>query len=396
MPTFIGVGFSKERDPFTASRDATLLAKLQLKQEKIDLILVFTSIRYADDEIIRGIIQVVEDSSIIGCSSAGLILSEGVEKEGVLILALKSTEIRFGLGLCEDIISGQERLCGNEVARTAIKNFASYKRHLFMLISDGLIKNSSELIMGVQEILGKSFPLIGGASSDNLSFSKTYQYFQNRVLTNSAAGILWGGDMSFGLGIKHGWRPLGKPRIATDTEGNIIKKIDHHPAIRIYEEYFGKDTQDLHSNKLASMAILYPLGIYIAGEKEYLLRNALGVTPEGGLICQGEVPIDSEIRLMIGNKESCLKAAKEAAIEAKETIHNKETLLVMVFDSISRRKLLGRDAAKEIDVIKEVFGETVPIVGFYTFGEEAPLKALDYRGQTYFHNETIAILAIAK
>lgn len=396
MPTFIGIGFSKDSNPFTASREAALRAKQQTRQENVNLFLVFTSIRYSNEEIIRGIVRVGGDTPIFGSSSAGIILPEGVEKEGVMVLALSSDEIKLGLGLCEDIIPKQERLCGNEVARNAIKALGNSKRHLFMMISDGLIKNSSELVRGVQEILGKSFPFIGGASSDDLNFYQTYQYFQNRILSNSAIGILWGGEMSFGLGLKHGWKPLGKPRIATDTEGNVIKRIDGHPAVRIYEDYFGKDTQDLHSDKLARMAILYPLGIYIPGEKEYLLRNALGVTPEGHLICQGEVPRDSEIRLMIGNKESCLAAAKQAALEAKEAIYGKEALLVFIFESISRRKLLGRDTIKELEIIKGVFGEETPTVGFYTFGEDAPLKSLDYRGETYFHNETIAILAIAK
>lgn len=396
MPTFIGVGFSKTKDPFTASREATLFAKLQTKQERIDLLLVFTSINYAREEIIRGIIEAASSVPVIGCSSGGLILSHGVQKEGILVLALSSDEIKFGLGVCEEIIPTRERLCGSEAARNAIKNFGLHKRHLFMLIFDGLIENSSELIRGAQEAVGKSFPFIGGASSDNLTFSKTYQYFQNRILTNSAVGILWGGEMNFGLGIKHGWKPLGKPHIATDTEGNIIKEIDNQPAIKIYEDYFGRETQDLHSDKLARMAILYPIGIYVPGEKEYLLRNTLGVTAEGQLICQGEVPNESEIRLMIGSKDSCLAAAREAALEAKEALSGKEAQLLFVFDSISRQKLLGRERDKEIEIVREVFGERVPLAGFYTFGEGAPLKALDYQGQSYFHNETIAILALAK
>jgi hypothetical protein len=398
VPTFIGIGFSKTKDPFTASKEAALSAKLQTKQERIDLLLVFTSINYSNEEIIRGIMEATPPSlpPLVGCSSGGLILSRGVQKEGVLVLAITSDEIKFGLGFCEEINPTQERLSGSEVARNTVKNFGSHKRHLFMLISDGLIKNGSEVIRGVQEAVGKSFPFIGGTSSDDLTFSKTYQYFHNRILTNSVVGVLWGGEMNFGLGIKHGWKPLGKPHTATDTEGNIIKKIDDQPAIKIYEDYFGKETQDLLSNKLARMTILYPIGIYVAGEKEYLLRNTLGVNAEGHLICQGEVPVDSEIRLMIGSKESCLAATREAAMEAMAGLSDRTPLLLLIFDSISRRKLLGRDMDKEIEIIREVFGEKVPMAGFYTFGEEAPLKSLDYEGQSYFHNETIAILAIAK
>lgn len=395
MPTFIGIGFSKDRNPFNASRQATQAAKLQTKRQKIDLVLVFSSIHYAHDETIRGILQVVGDTPIVGCSSAGIMLPHGTEKEGLGIVVLSSDEIKVGLGLCEDIITNRERLCGNEVCRNTIENLGPYQKHLFTLISDGLIKNTADLIKGVREVLGMGFPFISGTSSDDFSFFKTYQYYQNRILTNSAVGILWGGEMSFGIGVKHGWRPLGKPRIATDTEGNIIKRIDHQPAIRIYEDYFGKDSEELRSNRLGRMAILYPLGIYIPQEKEYLLRNVLEADADGLLICQGDIPVNSEIRLMIGNKDSCLSATREAALEAKEATYGKEVLLVIVFNSTSRRKLLGRDAVKETEIIQDVFGN-IPLAGFYTFGEGAPLKTQDYRREIYFHNENIIILAIAK
>ncbi|MFZ5801395.1 MAG: FIST signal transduction protein [Candidatus Omnitrophota bacterium] len=395
MATFIGLGFSEDKDPYIAAREACLLAKSRIKPERLDLTLVFSTVNYSNSEIIRGVFEVAAAPPLIGTSSAALILPQGIKRNGVAVLAVHSDEIRLGLGASEDIASQQERLHGNELAQGVVKNFGLHKRHLFMMLCDGLIENNSELIRGAQEVLGKSFPFMGGASSDDLSFSATFQYFNNRLLTKSAVGIMWGGEMTFGLGIKHGWRPLGKPRIATEVSGNILRTIDQQPAVRLYEDYFGREIQELYDSRLGHLAILYPIGIYAKGEEEYLLRNAIGLTREGHIVCQGEVPQGAEIRLMIGSKESCLNATKEAALEAKAGLSGKEAALVLIFDSISRRKLLGRDSDKEIAIVREVFGEYTPFAGFYTFGEIAPLKALDYQGQTYFHNETVAILALA-
>jgi hypothetical protein len=50
--------------------------------------------------------------------------------------------------------------------------------------------------------------------------------------------------------------------------------------------------------------------------------------------------------------------------------------MAFVFDSISRNKLLGRKSEKEIQIIKEVLGKNVPFIGFYSYGEQAPLKSL--------------------
>lgn len=391
----IGIGFSKSRDSFNAAKEASLLAKLQSKQASIDLAIVFCSVHYNCEDVLRGTREILPEAKIIGSSAAGLILSASIENQGVAILALRQEAMHFGLGAVKDIASKQERLKGMALAKACLESLGAYKKSVFIMFSDGLISNTSELIRGVQDILGKSFPLIGGASSDNFSFTQTFQFFQGQALHNSAVGLLLSAETSFGLGIKHGWKPLGKPHIATNCEGNIIKEIDNSPAIKIYEDYFGKDIEELHKIKLATMTVLYPLGIYVSGEQEYILRNAIDVTPEGFLICQGEVTEGSEIRLMMGNKDSCLLASVQAAKEVVNNMRGKIPQVALVFNSISRQKILGKQAFKEIETIKSALGEETPIFGFYTYGEAAPLKALNYFGQAYFHNETIAILGLA-
>jgi hypothetical protein len=67
---------------------------------------------------------------------------------------------------------------------------------------------------------------------------------------------------------------------------------------------------------------------------------------------------------------------------------------LLVFDSVSRYVLLRRDVARELEIIKEGFGNNTPIIGLYTYGEQAPLRAINYQGQAYFHNQTVTILNI--
>jgi len=63
----------------------------------------------------------------------------------------------------------------------------------------------------------------------------------------------------------------------------------------------------------------------------------------------------------------------------------------MVFDSASRFTLLGRQASRELEIIKAVFGENTPLIGIYTYGEQAPLKSINYLGRSYFHNQSINV-----
>lgn len=395
MAEWIGIGTSRERDSFRAAREAALLAKAATKQQDTDLVFIFSSIHYNPENIIKGVKQIMPEAKIIGCSGAAIIMPRAVEEYGLAILAIKSNNIKFGLGYCSNLNEKDARSSGQELAKMSLSNFKTTSRDIFIMFTDGLIKNSSDLILGVEDILGRSFPLIGAASSDDFKFLKTFQYYQNNVFSNAAVGILVGSSSGLGFGIKHGWKPLGKPRTVTDSEGRIIKKIDDLPAIDMYREYFENEVEELKKEKLSRLTVLYPIGIDIPGENEFILRNILETTDEGFLVCQGDVPTGSEINLMLGSKDFCIQAARDAAEEAKKELKNKPASLIIIFDSASRKKLLGRLAYAEIDAVREVFGKTVPVFGFYSYGEIAPLKALRSRGASYFHNETIAVLAIA-
>ena len=130
------------------------------------------------------------------------------------------------------------------------------------------------------------------------------------------------------------------------------------------------------------------------GSNEYLLRNAVDILPDGGIVCQGDVPEESEVHIMIGGKDACKQAAYEAAQEAYESLLGKEAQLVIVIESMSRLKLLGRMAIDEIYRIKEIFGGNVPIIGMYANGEISPFQTLEKVKKPHLQNESIVVLAI--
>ncbi|MFC1704621.1 FIST signal transduction protein [Candidatus Omnitrophota bacterium] len=396
MSTLIGIGVSSSDDVQRAAREATQLAKFQINQERFDLVIVFSSVRVGQEKIIAGINQVVPGVKIFGCSTASVIVHSGIEKNAVAVMAIKSDRIHFGLSCLPEIDTKDARSAGQELAKAALADLGYFHRNIFTMFSDGLMGNATEVIAGVQDVLGKSFLFIGGAASDDLRFVKTYQYFNEECFTNSAIGLLWGGDIHYGFGIQHGWKPIGKTRTVTLSEANVIKRIDDAPAVTLYQDYFGPETKSLYSSRLARTAALYPLGIFLEEEQEHILRCVTTVNEDGSLICQGDVPQGSLVRLMIGSKDACIQAAREAAQEAKEMLRGKQPKFIMVIDSVARNKVLQANSFAEIEVIQAVFDKSVPLLGFYSYGEGAPLKTRGYQGQAYFHNGVIAVLAIAE
>ena len=400
---YIGIGISTEKDPVLAAKEAVGLGKININKKRVDLAIVFSSVDLSFSSLLNTIRTVLDEKvPIIGCSGAAVISNRGIFKHGVVIALLNlSQNVYFSTAYVKDIKAKTPLNAGRELGEKLLYGFKETHRVLSIIFSDGLIDKGSDLIDGLKETLGKSFPLVGASASDNLRFLKTYIYFNKELINDSAAGILWGGKLNFGLGIKHGWKPLGKPRTVTKSKGDIVYEIDNNPAAKIYEEYFARDISELQK-ELRRISILYPIGIYVPGEEEYLLRNMLSIEKNGSLRFQGNVNEGSQIRLMIGTKESCLAATKLAAEEAKKglgesTVEFKKTGInnfVLVFDSISRYILLKRGANKELEIIKKVVGENTPIIGLYTYSEQAPLMAINYQGQAYFHNQTISVLSI--
>jgi hypothetical protein len=395
MAIKIGIGLSVDKDPLRAAKEALKQAKANIETEQIDLAFVFSSIEFTHTTVLKIISGSLGQASIVGCSSFAIISNQGIFKHGLLIMLLGLTpDIYFNTAYVKGISVKSSISAGEELGEKLLYGFQNARRDLSVIFSDGLIRDESALLRGLQEKLGTSFPLAGAAASDNLAFKRTYLYFNNETFNDAACGVIFGGKLNFGLGIKHGWKPLGKPRYVTKASGNIVYEIDNLPAASIYKEYLASNLATLRK-ELKRISILYPIGIYLSGEEEYLLRNILSIEDNEALIFQNNVPEGCLIRLMIGTKESCLAATEQAADEVKKGLSGHRCNFVFIFDSISRYILLGRQANREIEIIKEKLGKDTPMIGIYTYGEQAPLKAINYRGKAYFHNQTVAILGIS-
>ena len=161
------------------------------------------------------------------------------------------------------------------------------------------------------------------------------------------------GKFSFGVGVRHGWEPLGLPMKVTKAEGAVLKELDNQPALKIYEDYFGKEAEELIKEPIARMAYTYPLGMSVEGSPELLIRDVVIANEKGEITCAAEIPQGSEIRLMLGDPEKAIQAAKEAAEGAVAQLKGVKPKVVFVFNCMARYKLLGPRIGEEITAIQD-------------------------------------------
>jgi len=401
MPIYAGVGISSNRDYKLAVSEAISQAKIDLKKREVSLGIVFSSPEFAFPYILKTITNLIGYKiPLLGATSNAILTGDRITNQGIAIALISTEKAYFNTASVKNV-SKDLKASGENLGKQLLAKMKGVSRCFALYFCDGLIADPLPFLKGLQQRFGLSFPVIGAiSSSDDIHLNKTYQYFNYEVLNNSIVGLLWTGKISFGIGVRHGWRPLGKPRTISSSERSEIKKIENRPAVSLYQDYFAKEIPEL-KRELKSISCLYPVGIDTPFEpKEYLLRSILSIKEDGSLVCRGDIPVNNKARLMIATPNSCLLATKEAAREAKQALAMQTSPkqvspnIVFVFNSVSRLYLLKRQVAKELEIIRSEFPET-PVIGLYTYGEQAPLKATGFRGQTYCHNQTIVILAIS-
>ena len=392
MATTVGIGFSQHLDAVTAAKEAAYVAKQQLAQSRIDVALFFNTVHYSPETFLPVLFEELLRTRVLGCSAAGIITPDRVLLRGIGVVAICSDHIRFETGCVHHLHLQDKISSGKELAKTTMSDFGVQQRKLFLCLTDGLLEGLTDLLAGVNSQFNGEILLAGAGASDNFLFEKTAQHYKDKSFNHSALGLLFGGRILLGVSSQHGWKPLGKPRIVTKSTGRTIREIDGQPADSPYREYFPAEAASLRSPKLGPIKILYPLGIRLPGKDNTLIRNILGVLDDGSVLCQDNVPEGSEVHLMIGNPESHLEAARKAATKVREQIGNKKPKVVIVFESLLRYRILRRFAEQVPNIIREVLGEDVPIIGMYSWGEFTSNNFIG--NQVMVQNGNITIIAI--
>lgn len=395
MPTSISIGYSQYPDPATAVLQACVQVKNQLNSVHTDFVIVFATPQYIVPEIQAVITRTLKPKRLIGSSTHMIILSDCVTDKGIAIIGINSSEMLLGVSALNDTASQEMQSTGFDLARRAIQDMNAPHREMFLTFAGGIEKNFSHFIRGVKEALGGVFPVLGAISSDDFHYTGLSQFFHDQILHNSAVGLLWGGPFKLAIGLKHGFKPLGKPRTITRVDGMVIHTIDDQPAINIYKHFLGVESEQLKNMPLNSFAALYPLGVYLEEARQYLLRNIIDILEDGSIVCHEGIPQGAEVHLMISNKEFCHFSTIEAAELVKATLGDKPPKLVLVFESLVRQKILGEAAINEVQVIKNILGPAAPMAGMYSYGEIGPFGAVTDIKNIYLHNGSILIIAVA-
>lgn len=386
------VGVGTDLDAYKAGVEACSQALQGLPQNKADVLFVFAAISFDQDKLIEGISATVGESLIIGCSTAGEISSEGYSAEkSVVVMAICSDTMKF-YGAVGNHILWNPKQAGEECA-----NALEYGSHGYvtsaLLFLDILSGNGDLTLAGAFGLLGKNFPLFGCAAADDLFFHETYQYLNNKAYSGSVVGVGFSGAFTVVGVVKHGFLPIGIARRVTKSVGTTLFELDGKPAVSIYQDYFGEEhLQELHEGLLPAHTISYPLGVFLPESNHVMLRNPVFVDRRGAMTFTAAIPEGTEIRLMISDLERGLETAELAAREVLEKLQGKKPKAVIIMSSVARKIMLGVHADEEIQLIQNIIGRDIPMIGLYSYAQVGGQQG----DEVPFQNGSLLIWALAE
>ena len=119
MSLEMGIGVSSQADVSAAGQEAAEQVMSHLAHRRPDLVLVFSSIRFADPRMLKAVRSVTGQSPLIGCTDAGGIMTSGPRRRSVTVIGFVGQEGAFVTGVERDL-SRNPRGGGRTAGRIAL------------------------------------------------------------------------------------------------------------------------------------------------------------------------------------------------------------------------------------------------------------------------------------
>jgi len=344
--------------------------------------LVFASIEYKHKELIAGLAEAFPGLPLIGCTTDGEFTSKAGFFDDSLVLTLfvgDNIEVRSGVavGLGADTPGTVAR------AVAAARGDRDLPK-LCITTPESMTPDTAAVVRELSSSLGDaSCPIVGGTSGDHRAFDRTYQFCDGEVYSDSIPVLLFWGGLKVSHGVASGWRPVGPVHEVTVAEGNKVWEIDGRPILEVFREYWGE----------ASLGVLgqFPLAVLDPDDSDsFYLRAVFSMNPEdGSATFAATVPQGSKVRITEVLRKGILEGSTHAMEQAIRDFPGGDPSGALVFSCAARKWLLGTRVEEEAGILQAALPPAVPLVGFYCFGEIAPLQQ---GAKPRFHNETCVAL----
>ncbi len=318
---------------------------------------------------------------VFGCSTCGEILKgeeDPVLEESAVCCLLDIDPSYFSVALFEKHDESSFDF-GKRIGAWGKERFAS---PAFIVTMSGLKNDGEALIRGIESGCPPGTRIFGGIAGDDRRFSGTYVFSHTGYSGDGAAVIVFDRARVDVNGIAtSGWAGVGGEMVITSSEGNVVRTINNHSAVKLFREYLQVNDKDLQE-----MGISFPLLVKRSDGSE-VLRAFLAIDFEtGSLVFAGTIPQGAKVRFSSSFGHEII----EKSIRDITSWHRQHPRadLILLFSCMARHQVSGPMITEEIATASELWN--APLIGLFTYGEIGHNRS----GTCDFYNETLSLVSI--
>lgn len=344
--------------------------------------IVYTGAQFNHQLMLDMISETFPGIELIGCTTAGDYSSAyGFSDDAITLIVLSSEDIEFGTGVARELSTDFETAVSNavETARGKIHQDPS----LCLAFPEGYDIRFEPVLESLRAKLGRGCPVFGGAAGTHWADgSEIFQFYGREVLTGAIPILLISGPVKHAFTIANSWRPVGRKAIVTEARDRLVSKIGDLSAVDFYRYYLG------HHEAPAKEFIL---AVYEQNRSEFYIRAPVKYHDDGSVTFSETIPEGAEVQLTEATREDLIQDTISTTERLKVQSREWKPAIAFAFSCAFRKEILGTAAGKESDILKEILPPGLPIIGFYSFGEIAPLVP---GGESLAHGATLVSLLI--
>lgn len=389
---YVGYGWSIKDDSSAAVLEAVGLMNNGLKGKSPEYVILYSTVGYDSGVILDELKKLLPGTKLYGgTSTLGVVTGDGLHigsTGSLAILGIYSDKIDFGVGAVDMDQYNSPREAGVEVAKRAIKDAGreNEKPQLMFIMS---APGQEEFILeGIEEVIGKGIPVIGGSAGDNDLTGKWKEFADYKTYSNGIALTAIYTDLKVGWNYEAGYSKSENKGVITKAEGRKIYEIDGKPAAEVYNEWTdGLVTEELEGNggQVLSKATFYPLAriIHQGNDVYYLSINPFTIEmPSKAMTIFTRVEPGYEVLLMHGTWEMLLNRAQTTPRKAllSKNIQSGEGYFGIYIHCAGTMLAIPEDERGKVPIlISRELGDT-PFIGAITLGEQGPLGEHNHHG----------------
>lgn len=358
---------STDRNTDSAFNSLTQRAKGSASDPPFDLAFLFSSPHHADrlGELADRLLTGNFSRHVLGCSAES-IAGEGQEIEGSTGLCLWA--IRFPGSRIRPI-----RLHSEDAASAGklddLKNDSGPGK-VILVVGDPFSFAVDTWLERLSETL-PDWPVVGGMASGSQVPGGNQLVLDGSTFSEGAAIVAVDGAFTLRTVVSQGCRPIGHPMIVTRREGNVIRELGRVPAMSKLQETF----QTLSPQDRSRVRQGLHLGLVINEYQEkfdrgdFLVRNVIGVDPEGGIAITDQVRVGQTVQFHIRDASA---ATEDLIYLLGKTPDQPPIAGGLLFTCNGRGSRLFTEPHHDLNLVHRRFGD-IPVSGFFAMGEIGPI-----------------------